>query len=164
MTVNAGSEILLQNVFTSCHILWCFVCVCVSTYQLCNPVVDVHEPYCERFATKGYSYFLFLIWQFPSDSLLILVWFLGGSNATKCAALLMLMRICCLHLQGQTELKPQILFSSLRSDEPPAYITKLISHIYLDPEDGGWIFLQHIGTAAHFHMYQNPKTESTSSV
>jgi hypothetical protein len=78
------------------------------------------------------------------------------------AALLMFRRICCLHLQGQTELDPQLLFSSLRSDEPPVYITQILtSHTYLDPEDGGRIFLQHISTAAHLHMHQNPKTEST---
>jgi len=29
MTVYAGSEIMLQNIFTSCHILWCMF---VSTY------------------------------------------------------------------------------------------------------------------------------------
>jgi hypothetical protein len=62
----------------------------------------------------------------------------------------MFRRIFCLHLQGQTDLDPQLLFSSRRSDEPPMYIIhKLTSHTYLDSEDGGRIFFQHISTAAH---------------
>jgi hypothetical protein len=146
------------------HIMLYFmVCVCVSTYQLWNPVVDVHELCCAHCATKGYSYFLFLIWQFPSHSLLILLWYFGGSNAYKCTALLMFRRICSLPSPRSNWSHPQVLFSSLRSDEPPAYITKLISHTYLDPEDGGRIFLQLSGTAAHFHTYQNLKTEETGS-
>jgi hypothetical protein len=96
--------------------------------------------------------------------MLILVWFLSDSNAYKCTALLIFGRICCLHLQGQTELNPQLLVSSLKSDKPPIYIThKLTSHTYLDPEEGGRIFLQHIGTVAPCHIYQNPKAESTGS-
>jgi len=37
MTVYAGSEVMLQNVFTSCHILWCVcVCVCVCVFPHIN--------------------------------------------------------------------------------------------------------------------------------